>query len=365
MSQSVPAKRIYDANDVIVFKSSIAYAKLNHIIQLLVQKVGGIDVRSNVLNLDLVTNKVKSENAREPLWDKDEIDVKNQPAVLVGVLTILSRLNELITLTPPAQGPRRFGNMNCRVWHDKIEEEVDFLLKANLPIKDTTELKYYLLNSFGSRMRLDYGTGHELSFIAFIGGLIQLDILNLDEISGLDLLEIFASYYDITKRLILDYSLEPAGSHGVWGLDDHFHFIYILGASEFIDNKLAPPVQQVLSATNINFLKSSNLYVNSVAFIYKIKTGPFKEHSPIIYDIHSTVYLWKKVLKGLLKMYEVEVLSKFPVVQHFWFSNVLYPWKDREENDLPFKDVLEEDPVKAPLKVPLNIPMTGAPWARR
>jgi serine/threonine-protein phosphatase 2A activator len=30
------------------------------------------------------------------------------------------------------------------------------------------ELKEYLLGSFGSPQRLDYGTGHELSFVAFI-----------------------------------------------------------------------------------------------------------------------------------------------------------------------------------------------------
>lgn len=112
------------------------------------------------------------------------------------------------------------------------------LLKDNIKIHNSSfnlefdgfikELKYYIENSFGSAIRLDYGTGHELSFLAFIGGLIDFKLLSLEELTGSDILTIFAKYYDLTRRLILVYSLEPAGSHGVWGLDDHYHLIYIL-----------------------------------------------------------------------------------------------------------------------------------------
>jgi serine/threonine-protein phosphatase 2A activator len=36
------------------------------------------------------------------------------------------------------------------------------------------EVASYLLGSFGSSQRLDYGTGHELNFIAFLGCLWKL-----------------------------------------------------------------------------------------------------------------------------------------------------------------------------------------------
>ena len=36
------------------------------------------------------------------------------------------------------------------------------------------ELRAYLLGGFGSAQRLDYGTGHELSFLAFLGCLWKL-----------------------------------------------------------------------------------------------------------------------------------------------------------------------------------------------
>lgn len=369
-----PAKRIYEEDDLKSFRVSLSYARIYETIFKVVEKVSGIDVKSNILDMSLVT---KGDDVRKLVLDAPIIELlldisDTRPKNLVGILNILERLNQLIDETPPKEGPRRFGNLNCRVWHDKVSEEIDDLLRNNLSCKDDgyiVEARYYLSASFGSKMRLDYGTGHELSFVAFIGALIQIGILVLDEITGQDLLQIFAKYYDITKKLILVYNLEPAGSHGVWGLDDHFHFIYILGASEFVDNTLAPPVQQLLSPTNINYLKSTNLYANAVAFIFKIKSGPFKEHSPIIYDIHSSVSLWKKVLKGLLKMYEVEVLNKFPVVQHFWFGEGFYPWKDKNGINLPYKETLDQPITTAKTdQIPTNssfMPMTSAPWARR
>lgn len=51
------------------------------------------------------------------------------------------------------------------------------LLGETLKIGDgkaKDEVSSYLLGGFGSVQRLDYGTGHELSFIAFLGCLWKL-----------------------------------------------------------------------------------------------------------------------------------------------------------------------------------------------
>jgi len=66
------------------------------------------------------------------------------------------------------------------------------------------------------------------------------------------------------------------------------------------------------------------MYMACIQFIKQMKTGPFGEHSRILYDIaHVPHQLWTKVNNGLLKMYKDEVLEKFPVIQHFVFGSIL------------------------------------------
>lgn len=47
-------------------------------------------------------------------------------------------------------------------------------------------------------------------------------------------LRIFAAYIDLVRKLQRVFKLEPAGSKGVWGLDDHQHLVYLFGASQLI-----------------------------------------------------------------------------------------------------------------------------------
>ena len=59
------------------------------------------------------------------------------------------------------------------------------------------------------------------------------------------------------------------------------------------------------------------LYLGCVRFVKQVKKGPLHETSPMLNDI-SAVPTWAKVASGLMKMYQVEVLSKFPIMQHFY-----------------------------------------------
>ena len=49
----------------------------------------------------------------------------------------------------------------------------------------------------------------------------------------------------------------------------------------------------------------------------------------------------------------VEVFNKFPVLQHFWCGEVLYPWKDHQGNDLPVNEK-EETELDKPPETTLN-----------
>ncbi|CAI5755513.1 unnamed protein product [Candida verbasci] len=369
MNFAKPSKKIYDLNDLKNFQNSIAFQKLSKVLNEILIAVQDKKVPNDILNPDIVTRKQLPNMVIPSLIDenKESFECSENGKVLIETI---DKLNQLIDETPPIEGPTRFGNLACRLWHDKVETILEKELKKfkveGVNLDDfLIESSYYIASSFGSKIRLDYGTGHELSYLTFIGSLLDYKVIPLD---GYELLVLFSKYYDLIRKLIIVYNLEPAGSHGVWGLDDHFHLIYIIGSSQFCNDKLAPVVSRALSNQTINTYKLTNLYINSIAFIFKIKTGPFNEHSPIIYDIHQNVYSWQKVRQGLIKMYFDEVFKKYPVIQHFWFGNVLYPWKDVHGKDLPvyqkeMKEEEEQPSSKTTTKMPM--PMTRAPWARR
>jgi serine/threonine-protein phosphatase 2A activator len=91
----------------------------------------------------------------------------------------------------------------------------------------------YLLTSFGSFTRLDYGSGHEASFLLFLLSLSLVRIVGDDVSTERDIaLRIFPRYLRLCFRLQDVYRLEPAGSHGVWGLDDHHFLGYVLGSAQ-------------------------------------------------------------------------------------------------------------------------------------
>jgi serine/threonine-protein phosphatase 2A activator len=117
-------------------------------------------------------------------WKLQDPDVPN-PEVVQNVANLLASLNAIIDEVPPDPGPRRFGNLSFRKWYEIVHERVSGLLDRHLPsgiselgsgaeVPAKAELEAYLIGSFGSAQRLDYGTGHELSFLAFLGCLWKL-----------------------------------------------------------------------------------------------------------------------------------------------------------------------------------------------
>lgn len=388
-SWAVPTKKIVVSADIPRFKRSSGFKYLSLALNAVVEKVRGTEVPTGVLDPKIVTREHSDVVAAPKLDLPAPKSEELSKSAAMPIIELLNDIDEITLATPPLGGPRRFGNMASRDWHDKLQGASRKMLRkyvATPPKMDEKdypqfldELEYYFVNSFGSKIRLDYGTGHELSFLAFIGALNRFQVLPFAEISAADLLTIFARYYDVVRRLIISYTLEPAGSHGAWGLDDHFHLIYILGAAQYTGAPAgsAPAVKLVLTAQTMETYKLSNLYVNAIAFIYRIKRGPFYEHSSFLYDIHTTVYLWEKVLKGLLKMYDDDVFSKFPVVQHFWFGGELYPWRDVDtDQELPTSEAeVMSDPLPHTLPGMINggagvrttasnISITRTPWSK-
>ena len=65
------------------------------------------------------------------------------------------------------------------------------------------------------------------------------------------------------------------------------------------------------------------MYFGCIRFIKTVKKGVrFGESSPMLNDI-SAVPSWDKVSQGLLKMFNVEVIGKHPVIKHLKFGSLL------------------------------------------
>ncbi|CAN9090600.1 unnamed protein product [Alternaria alternata] len=339
-SFEIPAKRIHDGDDVTFFLASRAYADImTFIFQL---------------NTAMIPRKIKESQAQGgnthsfKEWKLNDPDVPHPP-VVANLAKLLDTLASIIDEAPPDPGPRRFGNVSFRTWYDIVRERVPALLDQYLPeqvlafksasdVSAKHELEAYLIGSFGSSQRLDYGTGHELSFLAFLGCLWKLGAFPHSEDGEQErgiVLGVVEPYLALIRRLILTYTLEPAGSHGVWGLDDHSFVPYIFGSAQLspaivtpadvaAEGSLptAPNPGDVAKATAVARERTRNMYFSAIGFIYDVKKGPFWEHSNILYDVSGVKAGWAKINKGMIKMYNAEVLSKFPVVQHFPFGSL-------------------------------------------
>lgn len=186
------------------------------------------------------------------------------------------------------------------------------------------ELVPYFTDSFGNSSRIDYGTGHETNFAAWLYCLARVGIIDEEDYTAV-VSRVFVKYLELMRKLQDVYSLEPAGSHGVWGLDDYHFLPFIFGSSQLIDHKYMKP-KSIHNDDIIENFSKEYLYLSCIAFVKKVKKGPFAEHSPLLDDI-SGVPNWNKVNSGLLKMYKVEVMEKVPIMQHFLFG-WLIKWYD-------------------------------------
>ena len=168
----------------------------------------------------------------------------------------------------------------------------------------------------------------------------------------------FNAYLGVCRTLQRVYVMEPAGSHGVWSLDDYHLLPFLFGSAQLYgtsrrryrctllslhrctlagscrrcrrcrpsrrstcggrslraacscvcgaDHKHIRP-RSIHSAEVMEGFRDQYMYLGCIQFIMDVKSGaPFAEHSPMLNDI-SNVKTWKQVNDGLKKMYLGEV----------------------------------------------------------
>lgn len=310
---STPTKRINDGDDLAFFLTSKAYA----------------DIMTFLLHLNMSMfprQTIKDGKTRTQAWTTDSAMIELSPSV-VKIQELVQKLRALIDEAPADTGPRRYGNKAFKKWYELVEKDIPTLLQEALPesvwkyTKDekdrsglVDELGVYLLGSLGSPQRLDYGTGHELSFLAFLGCIWKLGGFATntrgEEERGL-VVGVIEPYIELVRTLIITYTLEPAGSHGVWGLDDHFFLPYIFGSAQLATSvsfgsrtpeygSLHRSEQQPCNSvkeTEAREYQKQNMFYSAIRFIYDVKTGPFWEHSPTLYNISGIQAGWSKINK--------------------------------------------------------------------
>lgn len=239
------------------------------------------------------------------------------------LVKLLDTLDRWIDETPPVDQPSRFGNKAYRTWFSRLDQEAEALVSSVLPadkMSATEEIAVYLKESVGNPIRIDYGTGHEAAFAAFLCCLCKVGALRVDDQLAI-VFKVFKKYLLVMRKLQKTYRMEPAGSQGVWGLDDFQFLPFIWGSSQFIDHPTLEP-RHFIDERVVNEHHHDYMFLECIRFINEMKTGPFAEHSNQLWNI-SAVPAWSKVNQGLIRMYKAECLEKFPVIQHFKFGSLL------------------------------------------
>ena len=167
------------------------------------------------------------------------------------------------------------------------------------------------------------------------------------------------------RDLQFTYWLEPAGSHGVWGLDDYHFLPFLFGAAQLAPHRFLTPKcihnQEILDEFSKDYM-----YLSCVQFVNNVKTASIRWHSPMLDDI-SSAKSWEKIATGMIKMYEAEVLGKLPIMQHMLFGSLYSfvgsdPSEFREGEDGHVHALGQEFPSCCGIRVPSAIaaPKSGS-----
>ncbi|KCV73124.1 hypothetical protein H696_00670 [Fonticula alba] len=248
-------------------------------------------------------------------------DVGPMRPIIRQLVGLLKALQQLVFDTPTidAEGSR-FGNEAFRTWHSLMEKKIAEITPEFTPRPALKEVNSYLAHSFGHRDRLDYGTGHELNFLLWLLCLDKIGVLGPEDDRAV-VFRVFYSYILLMRQLQSTYWLEPAGSHGIWGLDDYQFLPFVFGAAQLDGHPSFRPIC-IIDNDLVRDNHREYLYLDAIHYINSIKTESLQWHSPMLNDIAGVPY-WSKVASGMVKMYKAEVLGKLPVVQHFLFGTLL------------------------------------------
>lgn len=190
-----PKKQILSPAHLVAFKQSDACAEILQFVDDLNESVVGVKL-----------GDVHASARTQPLID------------------VLDRILETARSIPPLDTQSRFGNPAFRTFYDAVKGDT-------VPKEYREEVGTYLKESWGNRERIDYGSGMELNFLMWLLCHVKLGLVQREDYAFL-VLGVFWRYIQVMRYLQSTYWLEPAGSHGVWGLDDYQFLPFLWGAGQ-------------------------------------------------------------------------------------------------------------------------------------
>lgn len=107
----------------------------------------------------------------------------NTIVLIMNLLETLQSWCDEIEAAP--EGTSRFGNVAFQTWYDKLASNAETMLQNISPRWCVPEIAIYLIHSFGNRKRIDYGTGHEANFMAFLLCLKTVGVITVEDYPAL------------------------------------------------------------------------------------------------------------------------------------------------------------------------------------
>ncbi|XP_034665471.1 serine/threonine-protein phosphatase 2A activator [Drosophila subobscura] len=298
-----PAARIVKQQDVDLWQVSEAYHELIAYINTVSTTIQGLRLNGNYPVSPAITRLAG-------IFDQLEVMVHANPPILVdNAASFASSIEQ--------------GNKSYRRWSRSMLRNIYQMVENALPASKcfhVNELGEYLSGSFGNATRIEYGTGHELSFLFFLCSLFRAQILQEDDVAA-SALVIFARYLKFVRRLQVIYTMEPAGNHGAYSLDT-FQFVPFLWGVAQLSHEAPFSPRQMLNADVVSRYRSEYLLIGCVGHVSDTKMGPFAMHSSQLWSL-AALSSWSKIHRGLLFMYMDEVLAQFEIMQLIRFGKLM------------------------------------------